>query len=124
MKRRLPLESDFMEGFAKWMGSEQGLQSIEASEWVFDAFDGASVDTSEKRIIWPDGQSLSIEQSVERIQEKSGFDKHDILSHIIGWLQMEYVPEGLDDKQMQMFESQINDWVEDYEKILIQLSSD
>ena len=124
MKRRPPLESDFMEGFAKWMGSEEGLQSIEASEWVFDAFDGASVDPSEKRIIWPDGQRLSIEQSVERIQEKSGLDKHAILSHIIGWLQMEYIPEGLDDKQMQMFESQINDWVEEYEKILIQSSSD
>jgi len=124
MKRRSGLESDFTDGFAQWMGSDEGLQSMEALDWVLDAFEGASVDASEKRIIWPDGQRLSIEQSVERIQETSGLDKHAILSHIIGWLQMEYVPEGLDDKQMEMFESQINDWVEEYEKNLIQSSRD
>lgn len=123
MKRRSALESDFTEGFPQWMGSDEGLQSMEALQWVFDAFDGASVDTSEKRITWPDGQMLSIEQSAERIQEKSGLDKHALLSHIIGWLQMEYVPEGLDDKQMEMFESQINNWVEEYEEILIESSS-
>jgi len=124
MKRRSGLESDFTDGFAQWMGSDEGLQSMEALDWVLDAFEGASVDASEKRIIWPDGQRLSIEQSVERIQETSGLDKHAILSHIIGWLQMEYVPEGLDDKQMEMFESQINDWVEEYQKNLIQSSRD
>lgn len=124
MKRRSPLESDFTEGFAQWMGSEKGLQSMEALECVFEAFDGALVEASEKRIIWPDGQRLSIEQSVERIQGTSGLDRHAILSHIIGWLQMEYMPEGLDDKEMEMFESQINDWVEEYDKMLIQLSSD
>jgi len=122
MKRRSHLESDFMEGFAQWMGSEEGLQSMNALECVSDALDGASVDTFEKRIIWPDKQRLSIEQSVERIQEKSGLDKHAILSHIIGWLQMEYVPEGLDDKQMGMFESQINNWVKEYEEMRIQSS--
>ena len=124
MKRRSGLESDFTDGFAQWMGSEEGLQSMNALDWVLDAFEGASVDASEKRIIWPDGQRLSIEQSVERIQETSGLDKHAILNHVIGWLQMEYVPEELDDKQMEMFESQINDWVEEYEKNLIQSSRD
>lgn len=119
MKKRSHLESDFMEGFAQWMGSEEGLQSMKALECVSDALDGASVDTFEKKIIWPDRQRLSIEQSVERIQEKSGLDKHAILSHIIGWLQMEYVPEGLDDKQMGMFELQINNWVEEYEEMRI-----
>lgn len=124
MKRRSPLESDLTDGFAQWMGSEEGLQSMNALDCVLDAFEGASVDPSEKSIIWSDGQRLSIEQSVERIQETSGLDKSAILSHIIGWLQMEYVPEGLDDKQMEVFESQINDWVEEYEKMLIQSARD
>ena len=38
-----------------------------------------------------------------------------ILSHIIGWLQMEYIPEGLDEEQMERFENQIESWVEEYE---------
>jgi hypothetical protein len=37
-----------------------------------------------------------------------------ITNHIIGWLQMEYVPEGLDDDEMEMFESHINARVAEY----------
>lgn len=115
MKKPPHRKTGFMEGFVQWMGSEEGLQSMDALDCVFDALEGASVDLSEKRIIWSDGQRLTIEQSAERIQERSGLDRHAIVNHIIGWLQMEYVPEGLDDKQMEMFESHINAWVEEYE---------
>ena len=82
---------------------------------VYSALDGASVDISEKRIIWSDGRRLTIEQSAERINSEMNLCQHAIISHIIGWLQMEYVPEGLDDEQMEMFESHINAWVEEYE---------
>ena len=38
-----------------------------------------------------------------------------ILSHIIGWLQMEYEPKGLDEKQMEIFESRIEEWTDELE---------
>jgi hypothetical protein len=28
---------------------------------------------------------------------------------------MEYIPEGLDEKQMELFENQVESWVEEYE---------
>ena len=116
MKRaQRPLETDFMEGFAQWLESEEGLQSQEAVDRVYNALDGASVDISEKKIIWSDGQRLTIEQSAERIHRETNLCQDTIISHIIGWLQMEYVPEGLDDEQMEMFESRINAWVEECE---------
>ena len=115
MKRTQPPETDFMEGFGQWLESEEGLQSLEAVDCVYNALDGASVDISEKKIIWSDGQRLTIEQSAERIHSEMNLCQDAIINHIIGWLQMEYVPEGLDDEQMEMFESQINEWVEDYE---------
>ena len=71
--------------------------------------------TPEKRIIWSDGQWLTIEQSAERIHSEMSLCQDAIINHIMGWLQMEYVPEGLDDEQMEMFESHINEWVEEYE---------
>ncbi|MBC8392685.1 MAG: hypothetical protein H8E17_09005 [Deltaproteobacteria bacterium] len=108
-----------MKGFTKWMGSEEGLQSMEALDYVFEALDGAEVDIAEKKIIWADGQILTIEQSAERIQKQAGLDMYAILSHIIGWLQMEYVPKELDDKQMEMFEYHIDVWVEEFENRLI-----
>lgn len=115
MKRTPRPETDFIEGFAQWLESEEGLQSMDALDCVYDALDGASVDIFEKRIIWPDGQRLTIEQSAERIHSEMSLCQHAIINHIVGWLQMEYLPEGLDDEQMEMFESQINAWVEEYE---------
>ena len=115
MKRTQPPETDFMEGFTQWLESEEGLQSLDAVDRVYNALDGASVDIDEKKIIWSDGQRFTIEQSAERIHREMDLCQGAIISHIIGWLQMEYVPEGLDDEQMEMFESQINEWVEDYE---------
>ncbi|OHC15948.1 MAG: hypothetical protein A3K50_07160 [Planctomycetes bacterium RIFOXYD12_FULL_42_12] len=120
MKRTQPPETDFMEGFGQWLESEEGLQSQEAVDCVYDALDGASVDIAEKKIIWSDGQQLTIEQSAERIHRETNLCQDTIISHIIGWLQMEYVPEGLDDEQMEMFESRINAWVEECEVIRTQ----
>src|SRR3990172_8753200 len=115
MKRTPPPETDFMEGFAQWLESEEGLESLDAVDCVYNALDGASVDIAEKKIIWSDGQRLTIEQSAERIHRETNLGPDAIISHVIGWLQMEYVPEGLDDEQMEMFESQINAWVEECE---------
>ena len=58
---------------------------------------------------------MTIEQSAEKIHRETDMRQDAIISHIIGWLQMGYVPEGYDDEQMEMFESQINEWLEDYE---------
>ena len=91
---------------------------MEAVDRVFNALDGARVDPSERKIIWPDEQSLSIEQSVDRIKKDSGLDNRVILSHVIGWLQLEYIPQGLDEDQMERFENQIDSWLEEYENRL------
>ena len=115
MKRTPPPETDFMEGFAQWLESEEGLESLDAVDCVYNALDGASVDIAEKKIIWSDGQRLTIEQSAERIHREMNLGQDTIANRVIGWLQMGYVPEGLNDEQMEMFESQINAWVEDYE---------
>jgi hypothetical protein len=115
MKKPSLLNSDFMEGFSEWAGSPAGLESMEALDYVFAALDGAKVDLSKKKIIWSDEQCLSIDQCMERIHKSSGLDRNLILSHIIGWLQMEYEPEGLDENQLEQFENQIDNWVEEYE---------
>ena len=105
----------FLENILEWMGSREGLESMEA-------LDSAKVDPVGRKIIWSDDQSLNIEQTVERIRQDSCLDKVVILSHVIGWLQMEYVLDGLDETQMEQFENQIDSWVAEYENILSPLS--
>lgn len=118
MKKSSSRSGSFWEDFSEWLGSPKGTESMDALDCVFNALDGAIVDPFERRIIWPNGESLSIDQSVDRIGKDSGLDRQLILSHLIGWLQMEYMPEGLDDKQMERFENQIESWVEEYENDL------
>ena len=101
--------------FLEWLDSSEGMESMEAVDCVFNALDGARVDPCARRIIWPDGESLNIDQSVERIKKDSGLSGGVILSHLIGWLQMGYTPEGFDEEQMERFENQIESWVQGYE---------
>jgi hypothetical protein len=118
MKKTSRSAGDFLEDFSEWMGSREGLESMETLDCVFNALDGSRVDPSERKIIWSDDQGLSIEQSVERIHRSSGLDRQSILSHLIGWLQMEYEPQGLDEDQMEQFENQIDAWIAQYEVAL------
>jgi hypothetical protein len=115
MKKQSSGSGGFWDDFSQWLGSPEGVKSMEVVDFVFNALDGARVDPSERRIIWPDGESLSIDHSVERIRKDADFNGQVILSHLIGWLQMEYTPEGLDEEQMERFENQIESWVEEYE---------
>ena len=118
MKKSSSRAGGFWNDFSEWLGSSEGVKSMETCDFVFNALNGASVDPSERRIIWPDGERLSIGQSVERVRKDSGFDGQAILSHLIGWLQMEYKPDKLDEEQMELLESQIESWVGEYENSL------
>jgi hypothetical protein len=116
MKKSSSRSGGFLDNFSEWMASSEGEESMDVLDCVFNALDGATVDPLKRKIIWPDGESLSIDQSVERIRKETGFDRKPILNHLIGWLEMEYTPEGLDGEQMERFENQIERWVGKYEK--------
>ena len=116
MKKSSSRSGGFLDDLSEWMASSEGTESMDVLDCVFNALDGATVDPLKRRIIWPDGESLSIDQSVERIRKDTDFDRKPLLNHLIGWLQMEYTPEGLDGEQMERFENQIERWVEKYEK--------
>ena len=119
MKKVVESENGFMQGFVKWLGSEDGQQSIESVDYVFEALNGADLDIAGRKILWADGQSLTIDQSVKKIYKQTGINIEAIRSHIIGWLEMEYQPTGLDDDEMEQFEAQINAWIDEYGNRLI-----
>lgn len=118
MKKSSTRSDGFLDDFLEWMDSPEGTESMEALDYVFNALDGATVDPLKRRINWQNGDSLSINESVDRIGKASGLDRKSILSHLVGWLQMEYIPEGLNEKQMEQFEDQIENWLAKYENDL------
>ena len=115
MKKSSARPKGFLEDFLEWMDSPEGAESMDVLDYVFNALDGAQVDPFKRKINWPNGERLSINESVDRMSRDSGLDRKSIMSHLIGWLQMEYMPEGLDEKQMERFENLIESWVAKYE---------
>lgn len=115
MKKSSARSDGFLEDFLEWMDSPEGAESMDVLDYVFNALDGAQVDPFKRKINWPNGGILSINESVDRMSKDSGLDRESIMSHLIGWLQMEYMPEGLDEKQMERFEELIESWVAKYE---------
>lgn len=104
------MENDLDEFFLNIPETEQALFD------VLDALKRASVDARKQRIVWPDGARLSIEETAHRIRSESGAPLEMVQSHVVGWLEMMYEPEGLDEDQMEDFEREIELWITPYDE--------
>ena len=118
-KRRAthPFEDNpFIDGLLEWMDAPEGQQSIEALDLVFDALDHAGVDARRRKIVWADGQRLSIEQSAERIHAAHpGVARELIETHVLGWLE-NCAPESYSERQLEELDRLIEPWLHDYER--------
>ena len=85
---------------------------------VLDALENASVDPRERKILWADGSRLSVEDTARRIHAQSGMPLDGIESHVVGWLEMIYDPQGLNQHQMEEFELLMEQWITPYEEAL------
>ena len=97
-----PVEKgSFLDDFLEWMDSSEGQQSIEAHDLVFDALDNAGVDPRQRKIVWDDGQRLSIQQSAERIHAgHTDIPLDQIEIHVVGWLES-CAPESCSERQLE-----------------------
>ena len=84
---------------------------------VLDALENACVEPLERKILWADGARLSIEETARRIHAQSGMPLDSIQSHVVGWLEMTYEPQGLNEHQMEEFERLIDQWIAPYEEV-------
>ena len=99
-----------------WLDTEEGMLSAKANESVAEALQGAALDVEERRIVWPDGRRLTIDQAVRRIQKKTVFDFHLIESHLMCCMEMGFAPRGLGRRQKETFAIQLTQWIEDHRR--------
>jgi hypothetical protein len=93
-------------------------QSEQMLSEVLDALANAAVDPLERKIVWANASRLSVEETVRRIHAQSGMPLDRIESHVIGWLEMIYEPQGLNEHQMEEFELLIEQCIEPYDEVL------
>lgn len=115
LKSQKPENESFPDDFLHWLASPEVDISDQAIFAVTDLLKGSSVDPDQRVIVWSDGKRLSIKQTARRIQRRSKLPLSKIECYVVGWLEMEYEPQGLTEKQMERFESLIEDWIRDHE---------
>lgn len=114
-----PLEDDpFVEGPLDsedpldFMDSPAGQLSIEALEIVWPRLGKANVDAKRRKIIWEDGQRLSITQSAQRIHAEYPQLPLDLIEQkVISWLEMEFAPETYSQEQLDELDQLTEKWV-------------
>jgi len=97
----MPEGNPFIEGFLEWMDSPEGQLSIEAIDLVHPLLEKLQVDAKARKILWTDGEQLTIDESVKRIHaEYPELPAEVIEEKLISWLEMEYEPTGATQKQI------------------------
>ena len=118
-KRRVQSAFDdnpVIDGFLEWMDAPEGQQSIEALDLVFAALEHAAVDARRRKIVWADGERLSIGQSAARIHAGHlDMPRELIETHVVGWLES-CVPEAYSERQLEELDRLIEPWLDDYER--------
>jgi len=116
-EKKHPLEDNpFVEGFLDWMGSEEGQSSIEVSTTLWELMEDAQLDARGRKILWPDAQGLSIDQSVERIHKLyPQFPGERIASFLTSWIE-QYAPENYSEEQLDELDQLTESWIDEYER--------
>ena len=110
-------DNPFLEDFADWMDSPEGELSSEVLEAVWMVLEKADVDAKNRKIIWEDGNRLSITESVQRIHaDYPELPLELIEEHLIGWLEMEFAPPTYSQEQLDELDRLTEKWVDDHER--------
>ena len=107
-----PSSTAFSNGWRRPRDNSRSRRSI----WCSPHCGHAGVDARQRKIVWPDGKRLSIEQSAERIHaDHPGVACDLIETHVVGWLES-CVPESYSERQLDELDRLIEPWLDDYER--------
>lgn len=112
------LESNpFVDGFLDWMDSPDGQTAIDVMDELFPILETLALDAKARRIIWPDGQRLSITESARRIHaDRPEFPADRIEEHVIFWIEADYAPEHYSQKQLDELDRLTQKWIKDHSR--------
>jgi len=102
----------------EWMASPDGQAFEQARQLAEEALGEVRVDSGARRLLWPDGASLTIEQSVRRIgrmaETGENIAPERIEEEVCAWLEGGYAPEDLTPEQLEELDEQVELWLEDH----------
>ena len=112
-----PQSNAFVDGLFEWMDSSEGQLSIQALDLVFALLEKVQVDANARELLWADGERLSIDASVQRIHaEHPEVPAELIEDKLISWLEMDYVPAGATQQQLDELDRLTEEWIDDHNR--------
>ena len=110
-------DSRFVDDTVGWTKSPTDELSDQAEDTVWTVLEKASINARKRKIIWPDGQKLSINLSVKRIHaDHQRFPLELIENHLIGWLEQAMVSPYCSDQQLDELTRLTEKWIEAHER--------
>ena len=86
-------------------------------EALWSLLETLHVDAKKRQLIWPDGQRLNFDGSVQNIlADYPQFPSQLIEFRLISWMEMDYVPENYSPKQLDQFDRLTERWVDELDK--------
>lgn len=100
-----------------WTDSPEDELSDQVMDAVWAVLEQASINARKRKIIWADGQKLSINQSVNRIHaDCQSFPRELIETHLLGWLEQVIVSPFTSADQLDELNRLTGKWIEAHEK--------
>ena len=115
---RISLEnSRLIEDSIGWTDSPEDEQSDQVMDAVWTVLEKASINARKRKIIWSDGQKLSINQSAKRIHaDHQAFPLELIEFHLLGWLEQVIVSPLHSEQQLAELNRLTGKWIEAHER--------
>jgi hypothetical protein len=109
-------DNPFVEGLFEWMDSPEGELSMEVSDALWEIMDEVRLDAGQRLFLWPEGQRLSFDQSIERLQQHyPNFPRKNIASYLIFWID-NHAPEDYSEEQLAELDRLTEGWTDELDR--------
>lgn len=110
-------DNPFTEASFEWLDAAEIEPSDEFRELAWKSLQNVDVDAVDRKLIWSDGERLSIEESAQRIhQECSEFLLGLIEEKVIVWLEGVYAPKSHSRAQLDELDRLTEAWIDDHDR--------
>ena len=116
VKQRL-LNRFLVDDSTGWSDISEDPQSEQVMETVSTMLDNATLNARKRKIVWPDGQKLSINLSVKRIHDQHPAFPLDLIeTTVINWILQVIPSENYSEHQLDQLNRLTEKWIEAHER--------
>lgn len=108
----------FEDGSLEFGRSQEHVLFEQILELTWGMLENVTVDCTARRLILTEQQHLTIDQTaahiVSTVKPGQGVTNERVADEIVGWLEMNHIPDGLTVDQFEAYEQQVTAWISEF----------